>query len=100
MTKWQGWEFYGAYILTGLTGFTGLSSVGVVSSSSRVELGDFAKVAVEGLTVLCQNFRILDCEEVRSDIPKHMSMKADTLKEKIEKYMTVKIIRYSERRNK
>ena len=23
---------------------------------SRVELGDFAKVAVEGLTVLCQNF--------------------------------------------
>ena len=48
MTKWQGWEFYGAYILTGLTGFTGLSSVGVVSSSSRVELGDFAKVAVEG----------------------------------------------------
>ena len=33
----------------------GLSLVGVVSSSSRVELGDFAKVAVDGLTVLCQN---------------------------------------------
>ena len=44
--------------------------------------------------------RILDCEEVRSDIPKHMNMKADTLKEKIEKYMTVKIIRFSERRNR
>ena len=44
--------------------------------------------------------RILDCEEVRCDIPKHMSMKADILKEKIEKYMTVKIIRYSERRIK
>ena len=42
----------------------------------------------------------LDCEEVRSDIPKHMNMKADTLKEKIEKYTTVKIIRYSERRNR
>ena len=34
----------------------GLSLVGVVSSSSRVELGDFAKVARRGLTVLCQNF--------------------------------------------
>ena len=44
--------------------------------------------------------RILDCEEVRCDIPKHMSMKADTLKEKIEKYMTVKIIRFSERCNR
>ena len=46
--------------LTGLTEFTGLRLVGglvrVWSSSSRVELGDFAKVAVEGLTVLCQNF--------------------------------------------
>ena len=42
--------------LTGLTRFTGLSLVGVMISSSRVELGDFAKVAVEGLTVLCQNF--------------------------------------------
>lgn len=34
----------------------GLSLVGVVSSSSRVELGDFAKVAGDGLTVLRQNF--------------------------------------------
>ena len=47
-------SFYGAYILTGLTRFTGLSLVG--AWRSRVELGDFAKVAVEGLTVLCQNF--------------------------------------------
>ena len=59
-----------------------------------MELGDFAKVAVDGLTDLCQNF---GCDEVRSDIPRHMSMKVDTLKEKIEKYMTVKTIRYSER---
>lgn len=42
----------------------------------------------------------LDCEEIRSDIPNHINMKADTLKEKIEKYMTVKIIRFSERRNR
>lgn len=47
--------------------------------------------------VLCQNF---GCEEIRSDIPKHINMKADTLKEKIGKYMTVKIIRFSERRNR
>ena len=43
-------------LLTGLTRFTGLSLVGVMISSSRVELGDFVKVARRGLTVLCQNF--------------------------------------------
>ena len=42
----------------------------------------------------------LDREEVRSDIPKHMNMKADTLKEKIEKYMTAKMIKLNERRNR
>jgi hypothetical protein len=42
----------------------------------------------------------LDREEVRRDIPKHMNMKADTLKEKIEKYMTAKMIKLNERRNR
>ncbi len=91
--------------MNGILRSEGVGSFGVQEVKAKGEGEQWkilviAKVAVEGLTVLCQNFRILDCEEVRSDIPKHMSMKADTLKEKIEKYMTVKIIRYSERRNK
>ena len=56
VTKWQGWEVFMVLIfLTGLTEFTGLRLVGglvrVWSSSSRVELGDFAKVARRGLVV-------------------------------------------------
>ena len=42
----------------------------------------------------------LDREEVRSDIPKYMNMRADTLKEKIEKYMAAKMIKLNERRNR
>lgn len=38
----------------------------------------------------------LNLDEVRCDIPKHMNMKADTLKEKIEKFMTHKLIKLKE----
>lgn len=38
----------------------------------------------------------LNLDEVRCDIPKHINMKADTLKEKIDKFMAYKLIKLKE----